>query len=62
LIIAFSKNDTLSTEEFVFLSVQKIKTSQLEEALHMLPFPGVMLLLENVSIWMERVSFHILQR
>ena len=45
----------IGPEEFVLTMIQKIKSSQLEEALLMLPFSDVMNLLKNLAFWIERV-------
>ncbi|KAJ3168666.1 hypothetical protein HDU88_001559 [Geranomyces variabilis] len=44
----------LSPEEFVLFVTQKIKASDMEEALLILPFAKVVALLKNIVVWIEK--------
>jgi U3 small nucleolar RNA-associated protein 12 len=54
LIVAASPKTPMDPEEFVLVTVQRIKSSQLEEALLVLPFSHVTKLLQNLAVWIER--------
>lgn len=55
-IIAMGKLD-ISPEEYVLKVIEKVRSAELEEALLVLPFEKVVLLLEIITKWVKKVRY-----
>ncbi|KAI8911921.1 WD40-repeat-containing domain protein [Powellomyces hirtus] len=52
-VLATGKPD-LTPEQFVLFVAQKVKAAEMEEALLVLPFSKVVMLLKNIVVWIEK--------